>query len=1079
MNKIKPLDKSLFTFFMLTSTLFLVAASWFIVPPYLIMAGGLYVLAAALKWSIVAGLIAALWAGISLAIAYWSQELLPVTIVISIVLYLAIAVIVGMGMQALRRHRQILQDEKKYNQDVLNSTFDPLLIIDRNYEISFANKRTLDWLRSFGFKDQVVEKPLAEVMPWLPKSFFDELRLVFETGEPIISKGSTIINGAVCYLEATKNPAVNRSGSVDGVITVFKDLTAFIDTEKNNKSLVENAPDLIIRFSRDLKISYCNETVMHNFQKTEGDLKGKSVLDLNGGNEQEFKTMHQVLKKCLETGQYREINLSFNLVSEKKHLFIRMMPEKDQEGNIESILVVARDISEMLVLKEHHEQLSLEYEALFHGIQKALFLLEVLEDKTFRFVKINNLYQQVTGFDAEKVKGKTPHELFGQDDGDNAFCRYQRCYELTEPISYEEQLQLSGKKKTLYTELKPVFGTKGKVTHLLGSIEDVTERNEVLKELRENKQKYRSVVKSAKNIALVVTDLNYIVQDFSPGAEEIFGYREDEITGKNIAPLYHASEVKRLASHMEQLKDEKTGFIYDARLFKNNGEPFTASISMEPLLNCEDEITGVITIAVDKTLLQEKENQLDQSEQKLKHYIDYAPDGIFITDEKGMFKTANNMAAMITGYAESELPGKYLYELIPSLYRQFFGELFKLAGKRGKAYGEVPCLRKDAASSFWSLNTVKLSKNEYMVYCRDITERKQNEEKIKQLSYYDNLTGLQNRLYLEEEMKRSECNTVNPVSLIMVDVNGLKLVNEACGHDFGDRMLRDAAEILRCSCREEDIIVRWGSDEFVILLPWTNQAEARELCRKVKKLIKNVYVEKIPLSVVLGVGVKEESEQDLVQALKRAEKDMYRRKVAESSAEKKIIIDALLKELSNNYYETEAHVQKMQEIAFKMAKSLKLSEEKMSRLALAVKIHDIGKLNIPLDLLTRAAPLNQEEWEIIMRHPEVGYRMARSVEAYSHVAEEVLFHHENWDGSGYPHGLKGEAIPILARIIALADAFEVMTGGRPYRQALSLTEAYEELKICSGKQFDPELVNLLINITEENVINASCKTKLI
>ncbi len=1070
MNKTKPLYKDPFTFLMLAFTLFLAAASWLIIPPYLVLAGALYVAAGALKWGLAAGLIAALWAGLSASLAYWLQGSLPVTVVISIVLYFAIAMIVGMGRQALRRHRQILLDEKKYNQNVLNSIDDPLLIIDRNYEISFVNNQALEWLRGFDLNDEVIEKPLAEVMPGLPKSFFDEYRLVFETGEPIISKESTYINGTVYNLETRKNPAVNLQGSVENVITVFKDLTGRKDAEKNTRSLMENAPDLIIRFNRELKLVFCNEAVTHNLDSTKELLLGKSIIELIDNNDQPLKAIHQVLKECLETGQARETNLAINLPSKRKHFYIRMIAEKDQGDNVESILFIARDISELVQVKEQFEQISIKYETLFHGIQTALFLLEVLEDKTFRFVKINEIYQQMTGISVEEASGKTPHELFGQEDGENAFCRYQRCYELAESISYEEHIKLLGKERFFDTVLKPVFGPEGKITHLLGTSKDVTEQKEVLKELREKKQKYHSVVESAKTFALIVTDLNFIVQEFSPGAERIFGYSRDEIIGKSVAPLHHASEVKKFASRMEQLKSEKAGFTFDTKLFRKNGEPFPASLSMEPLLNCAGEIAGTITIAVDNSHLQEREEQLSLSENKFKNYIDHAPDGVFVTDEKGMFKEANTMAAMITGYTRNELLSKYLYELIPASYRQYVGEHFKLASKRGRAYGEMPCLHKGAASRFWSLNTVKVSKNDYLVYCRDITERRQNEETIKYLSYYDQLTGLHNRLYLEEEMKRLEHQKVRPISLIMADLNGLKLVNETCGYDFGDKMLRDAAEILRCSCREEDIIARWGGDKFVILLPRTTRAETQQLCSRIKDLISNVYIESIPISVALGVGVKEEPEQDLLHILNQAEKDMYRRKLAESRSEKGAILDALLKAFGDNCYETEIHVQKMQEIAFKMAESLKLSRVEMNRLALAIKIHDIGKFNVPLDLLTRAAPLEQEEWEIVKSHSEAGYRIARSVEAFSCVAEDILAHHENWDGSGYPGGLKGEAIPLLARIITIADAFEVMTGGRPYRKALSMADAHNELKKCSGKQFDPELVSILIETSQETAI---------
>ena len=130
-------------------------------------------------------------------------------------------------------------------------------------------------------------------------------------------------------------------------------------------------------------------------------------------------------------------------------------------------------------------------------------------------------------------------------------------------------------------------------------------------------------------------------------------------------------------------------------------------------------------------------------------------------------------------------------------------------------------------------------------------------------------------------------------------------------------------------------------------------------------------------------------------------------------------------------------------------------------------MHDIGEINISAEILTKKGPLTAEEWDIIKKHPETGYRIVRATEEFSHVAEDILSHHERWDGSGYPQGLKGKEIPLLARITAIVDAYEVMTSGRPYKKAMPREEIIAELKRWTGRQFDPELADVFLTILKE------------
>ncbi len=340
--------------------------------------------------------------------------------------------------------------------------------------------------------------------------------------------------------------------------------------------------------------------------------------------------------------------------------------------------------------------------------------------------------------------------------------------------------------------------------------------------------------------------------------------------------------------------------------------------------------------------------------------------------------------------------------------------------------------------------------------------RMKAEEKVRYMSFHDQLTGLYNRHFLEEEMARMDTERQLPLSVIMADVDGLKLVNDTYGHLRGDEMLQAAASCIKSCCRAEDIVSRWGGDEYVILLPQTSKRQAEALCKRITAVCSSLYVEDVPVAVSLGFATKTSTKEDLAKVLDAAEDNMYKNKLAESRSTKSAVVGALLQALAEKSHETEAHTRRMQEVAVRMGERAGLMDSELSRLKLLITLHDIGKINIPEELLTRQGPLSSEEWETMRTHPHVGYRIAKATEHFAHVADEILAHHERWDGSGYPQGLYRTEIPMLARIAAIADAYEVMSHGRPYKPAMSRDDIIVEMKKCAGTQFDPELVKLFL-----------------
>jgi len=335
------------------------------------------------------------------------------------------------------------------------------------------------------------------------------------------------------------------------------------------------------------------------------------------------------------------------------------------------------------------------------------------------------------------------------------------------------------------------------------------------------------------------------------------------------------------------------------------------------------------------------------------------------------------------------------------------------------------------------------------------------------LYYRDKLTGLYNKNYFEEELSRLDTKRQLPISLIMGDINGLKLINDAFGHSMGDRALKRAAEIMISSLRDEDIISRVGGDEFLVLLPKTSEETAQVIIDRIKQKCENNPLDYIKISISLGVATKIDENEDIQKILKKAEDRMYYKKLKESKEAKLSTIKFLKKRLEKITYETRAHYDRLKDLTLLMADSLKLSDSEKEELILLCEFHDIGKIGVSKSILQKEGALDKEEWENVKRHSEIGYYIAKEFRDASPIEELILIHHERWDGNGYPGLFKQDEIPIVARIFSIADAYDVMVNYRPYKHRMSKQEALNEIKEQSGKQFDPVISNLFISIMEK------------
>ena len=301
-----------------------------------------------------------------------------------------------------------------------------------------------------------------------------------------------------------------------------------------------------------------------------------------------------------------------------------------------------------------------------------------------------------------------------------------------------------------------------------------------------------------------------------------------------------------------------------------------------------------------------------------------------------------------------------------------------------------------------------------------------------------------------------------PLSIVVGGVNGLRIVNEAFGRKKGDLILTILAKIFEKSVRKDSVVCRWGEDKFIFIFPKTFQEEAEKIIERIRKKIVNYKKAEVPLSMALGSATKEYPSENIGDIIIEAESNMFKRKLIEGGSVASSIISSLERTLSEKSHETEQHAKRMDNFARALGKNIGLTENILNNLSLLASLHDIGKVAITEEILLKKLKLTEEEWEAIKKHPVIGSNIVKSTRQIAHISEGILHHHEWWNGAGYPSGLKGEEIPIESRIISIVDAYDVMRNGRPYKKKMSKIEAIEELRRCSGTQFDTGLVEIFI-----------------
>ncbi len=369
-------------------------------------------------------------------------------------------------------------------------------------------------------------------------------------------------------------------------------------------------------------------------------------------------------------------------------------------------------------------------------------------------------------------------------------------------------------------------------------------------------------------------------------------------------------------------------------------------------------------------------------------------------------------------------------------------------------------------------------------------------KEISEKANKDFLTGLNNHGYFKEILEKEVAvakENDQPLCLVLLDIDDFKKYNDLYGHIQGDHLLQEFGQLVKAASEAENYpVARYGGEEFSIIMPNTTPQRAISFMNELRKKTNDTYFEGVEslaygcLSFSAGIAECEKETYNISELLNKADQAMYAAKdqgknlvqifnqYSEYSVQRSLSLEKELEEaeqqlrifLSKDVY-TYRHSKRVYQYAVNFSRMVSLSDYERKTLILGALIHDIGKIEIPRDLLQKKGKLEPHEWEIMKKHVTWGKEIISVNKSLEDLIPLVELHHERYDGNGYPYGLKGKSIPKLARILCVIDSFDAMTTERPYQKTKTFNEAFIELRACSGKQFDPQFIEPFIAMIKQ------------
>ena len=887
-----------------------------------------------------------------------------------------------------------------------------------------------------------------------------------------------------------------------------------IKSEEQYRLIAESTSDVIslTTFNLHPVYTYVSSSVKVSTGYEPEELLGKSPFEFIHPDDK--KKLFPILKNYVNA-KIKKLLTGKELPTTKRIEF----RFKDKEGNwryLQSavnivgnkLLFITRDITEYKKAEEKMKQSEEKYRNLFENMPGAYYRT----DREGNLIMINPEGVKLFGYNSlEDILGKNiaQHLYFVPEE------RKKYLKELEKNKGNLKDFELTLKKKdstplVISDTSHFYYDREGDLAGVEGIFVDITERQRMLNMLKTSEERFRDLFENA-NDAIWTADTKGRYISVNRQFRNLLGFKKEELIGKkSIYLVAPESREKSIKNYKKTLAGKSTE--YEVVVLNKKGERRIHLERLRPLRE-KDRIVGVQGIGRDIT-----ERKQNERLQQVLYNISQAANSPIslkqlyktIHKELGTIIDTTNFYIALVNEKEDKIYFPYYvdekdnnfpilklsFNNTPTTHVIKTGQPFLINRKQLNGMVAQETLAPWGTitdKSVWlgvplkvedriiGAMVVQSYTNPELYIEKDIKlmefvssqvataiERKSSEERIKHLSFHDSLTGLYNRAYFEEELERYNFPRYYPLSIVMLDVNGLKVINDTFGHQEGDRLLQHLSQILTSVSRQGDILARIGGDEFAILLPSTTSEEAHKFCQRIKKACQQDKIELIYLrpNISLGHATQEGKYKDVNSLLKVADRNMYQDKLFNGKSREKHFLEAFRIILAERDPHTSDHAQRLQELALSLGKRVGLTEYQLGNLKLLALLHDIGKIGIPDSILFKTYTLTPSEWKKMREHSRIGYRMAKNIPDFAPIAREILYHHEHWDGNGYPDGLKGEDIPLLSRIISIVDAYDVMQSRRSYKGAVSKTEALKEIKKYAGTQFDPQLVEIFLKIVK-------------
>lgn len=690
------------------------------------------------------------------------------------------------------------------------------------------------------------------------------------------------------------------------------------------------------------------------------------------------------------------------------------------------------------------------------------------------FIEVNEKWCDMLGYRRDEIIGKWFGSLVAPEYLEGFKKRFPKFKRQGHIKSEFEMLHKDGTRVFINFEGRIGYteDREFKQTHCI--LRDITKEHKLEQALLENQYLMDSLMANTPDI-IYIKDTNGLYMLFNKAAEELSGKKAVDILGKGVDAVFPPHIADKIMARDKEVLEKQIVITSEEIVLDTNGEFQTFLSTKGPIFDKNKVLIGMFGISRDINERIKWEKELRESERKYRWITDNIAEVISVYNiTKKSYTFMSPSVYNLLGYTAEEVMSlrmnKFVsiddYEVFTRNSIANYNDFMKDTSIHNHYRYEVQMINHDG-EKIWTEVSTSYQENdnkeiESISIIRSIEERKKSEAIMEHLSYYDQLTGLYNRRFYEEELERIDIEENLPIALIMADLNGLKLANDAFGHHEGDLLLQKVSKILKKECSSNEIVSRIGGDEFVILMPKTDEEDVKDLLERINLSVVNERIKHGLLSISIGYAVKEKAVESIYDVFKKAEDEMYRHKLAESSTMRSKTIDKIIKSLYDKSEPEMMHSNRVSTICRAMGSKMELSDEEIDQLHMAGVLHDIGKIGIVNSILDKEDKLTTNDWEEIKKHCEVGYRILSSVNEYSEIAEITLAHHEHWDGNGYPQGLKGKQIPLLSRIVSVAEAFEAMVSDRPYSGDKSIAEASEELKAFSGTQFDPSVVEFFL-----------------